>query len=438
MEKGAGQFGEEIFSMKQGISILLVEDLVEKQRTINAALSDRLKSFTVIFDFAARYESALEKLRTKNYDFVILDIKIPAGQEDPSEKWSRQLLRDILEGNLCYPMHVFGLTQHREIADAERQFYEENMFGFFLFDWSDFDWATKIAAKIEYLAVAIQNGSAYRLNSYDYDLLLLSARNKTEFAPIRTMLFGAQQGMGHPLWPDRSYFGQLSLTNRRKLRTAFLCIGETGLAPAASMATQAIHILRPRVVAMLGMCAGFETKGVKLLDVLIAREAACWQEGKSIGDEVGEKFDLRTKTKESSTELGKRIDRYLEMYDDEISTLLEKTSQSQEYLDLRQLYKYKMRKIPKARAGLIVSGSEVVASKKTRDEVMRRHPSALGLEMEIYAVYVAAKNALGKACEFIAIKGVADFADQQKKDATQKLASELSAKVLLYLLRKSH
>lgn len=165
---------------------------------------------------------------------------------------------------------------------------------------------------------------------------------------------------------------------------------QTGLASAATMTTQAIQVLRPSTIAMLGMCAGFESKGIKLMDVLVAREAACWQEGKSLGDETTEVFDTTAKDKNSSPWLGERIDRYLEMCGGEISSLLEEFANTAEYLELRQRYKSKMRRVPKARAGLIVSGSEVVASKKTRAEVMRRHPTALGLEMEIYAIYTAA------------------------------------------------
>jgi nucleoside phosphorylase len=310
------------------------------------------------------------------------------------------------------------------------------MFGFFLFDWESTAWAARIASKIEYLTLAIQNGAAYRLNSFDYDLVLLTARHESEFLPIKGTLFGRQRGTGHPLWRDRSFFGQLPIGGGRRLRTALLCIGGTGLAPAASFATQAIQVLRPALVVMLGMCAGFRTKGVDLMDVLVARDSACWQEGKSLDGDSGETFDLRARNKNSSAELGGYVDRQLEMNYQELSKLIEAFSRKREYLDLHAHFKGQMPAIPKVKAGLIVSGSEVVASAQTMNEVMRRHPNALGLEMEIYAVYTAAALALGKHCEFLAIKAVADFADQEKKDATQKLASELSAQLLVFLLKK--
>jgi CheY-like chemotaxis protein len=85
--------------MNQRLLILVVDDLDKKRQTIIRALGRRLKNYDVVFESADRYEAALEKLRVRNYDFVILDVKIPAGNEPASEKWSRYLLDQITEGS---------------------------------------------------------------------------------------------------------------------------------------------------------------------------------------------------------------------------------------------------------------------------------------------------------------------------------------------------
>lgn len=420
--------------MQQRLIVLVVDDLVKKQEAIIAALTSKLRMFEFTFSVANSYESARERLQARNYDFVVLDVKIPAGNEPASERWSRQLLRDIVEGKLCFPMHVFGVTEHRDIADVERAYYEENMFGFFVFEWGSHEWATNMAVKIQYLAAAMQNGAAYRLNSFEYDLLILTARHEREFVPIRKSIFGTKKSTGHPLWRDGAHFGQLSIGGGRKLRTALICIGETGLAPAATITTQAIHLLRPRTVVMLGMCAGFEDKGVRLLDVLIARETACWQEGKMTEDDSGEKLDLRGKVRGWSTDLGGYVARQLEMQGAEFGEILEEFSRKKEYLGFREQFGAQVSQRPRILPGLVVSGSAVVANDKMVSEVIRRHPLAVGLEMEIFAVYTAASLAVGRRSEFVAIKGVADLGDGEKKDAMQSLASELSALVLKRLL----
>lgn len=422
--------------MKQRLSILLVDDLEKKREAVIGSLRSKLPDFDIVFDEADRYESARDQLRSRSFDFVILDIKIPAGEEDASEKWSRQLLRDILDGSLCYPMHVFGLTAHKDVADEERIFYETNMFGFFVFDWETDDWAAAVSAKIEYLALALHNGSAYRLNSFDYDLLIVVARHKTEYEPIKNSFFGKRKGAEHPLWPERSIFGQIVLGPGVRIRAAIICIGETGLAPAATLVTQGVQVLRPRTVAMLGMCAGFEGKGVKIFDVLVAREAACWQEGKSLIKDGDETFDSRAKWRTWSGDLGAHVARRIEAQDEGLPDLLDELARDSEYLALRKRYGEKIAETPSIKAGLIVSGSEVVSSNVVATEVLSRHPTALGLEMEIYAVYSATELALGKRSDYVAIKGVADFADPDKRDDTQVLASRLSADVLKKLLYK--
>jgi CheY-like chemotaxis protein len=261
--------------MRLPISILIVDDLDKKRLAVSSLLELELKTFEVRFEYADRYETARDRLATNSYDFVILDIKIPAGAEAASEKWSRQLLREILDGAMCLPMHVFGLTEHHDIMEAERHYYESSMFGLLVFQWDNNSWAQAIANKIRYLALAVHNGAAYRLNSFSYDVVVLAARFENEFKPIKKVLFGNSKGTGHPLWPDMAHIGIINLRGGKKLRAALICIGPTGLSPAAALTSQALQVLRPKLVAMLGMCAGFESRGVKIMDVLIAREAAC-------------------------------------------------------------------------------------------------------------------------------------------------------------------
>ncbi|MGJ4952458.1 hypothetical protein [Bradyrhizobium sp. HKCCYLS20291] len=420
--------------MRPRLSILLVDDLEGKRKAVIGRLRANLSRFEVIFEEADRYESARDQLKARNFDFVILDIKIPAGGDDASEKWSRQLMRDILGGELCYPVHVFGLTAHKDLDPAVRAFYESNMFGFCQFDFESDEWALTISAKIEYLALALHYGSAYRLNSFDYDLLVLAARHKTEYDPIKRVFFGTRKTQEHPLWPGRSSYGQVSLGPKIRARVAIVCIGEAGLSPAAAIVTQGIQVLRPRVVSMLGMCAGLETKGVKIFDVLVAREAACWQEGKSSEIDGDEQFDPRPKPLKWSSGLGPYIALGIESQNEALTSILSKISKSDDYIALQKKYGDKVASLPSIKAGLIVSGSEVVSSGTIAREVLSRNRSALGLEMEIFAVYTALDVALGKRAEYVAIKGVADLADKDKRDDTQVLASTLSAEVMKTLL----
>ena len=230
------------------------------------------------------------------------------------------------------------------------------------------------------------------------------------------------------------FFGEIAGASHR-LRVALLCIMETGLAPAAAVTTQAIHILRPKLVVMLGMCAGFETKGARMLDVLVASSSACWQEGKLLEDRPAGNFDPRGKIRNWSDATGRDIERQLELQKAEFGNALEEFSRRREYLELARRWGAAVSPQPNVRAGLVVSGSTVVASGELAKQVLQTFPNAIGLDMEIFGVYTAVFKAIGHPSEMVSIKGVADLADSEKRDDAQALASELSANVLKLFLK---
>lgn len=419
--------------MKRLMTVLVVDDLEKKRESVKRALSANVTSAELRFLEAKSYETARDCLLNNSIDFVILDIMIPAGDEEPSESWSRILLMDIVDGNYCYPMHVFGLTEHGHLVPQLQSFYDRNMFGLFVFLWDSDEWARAIASKIDYITQAVDNGASYRLNSFDYDLLILTARHDREFAPIRRRLFGNKKSVEHPLWrgDEGAYFGKIKISSKRSLRVAHICVGETGLAPTAAVASQAIQLLRPKVVCMLGMCAGFEAKGLRLLDVIVARETACWQAGKSMEASEGEKFDLRGNIRTWSGGAEDTLARSIEINSSDYEAELSQFVETSAYIKVKNKYGEIVSDSPKLKMGMLVSGSSIVASEEARSEVEARYPSAIGLEMEAFALYTSTRLAIGSKPEFFVIKGVADLADGNKHDEAQALASELSACVML-------
>jgi nucleoside phosphorylase len=129
------------------------------------------------------------------------------------------------------------------------------------------------------------------------------------------------------------------------------------------------------------------------------------------------------------------IDRKLEMDRSRLEEVLSDFASRKEYLSLR----YEMKDanipiVPAIQSGLVVSGSAVVADNKVIKEVLKRFPSAVGLEMEIFGLYTSVEGGIGRRPEFIALKTAADFGTSTKKDDAQKLASSLSAEMFRILL----
>jgi nucleoside phosphorylase len=62
-----------------------------------------------------------------------------------------------------------------------------------------------------------------------------------------------------------------------------VCLNEIGIAATAAVGTQIIEFFRPRLIVMRGMCCGFalekSSSRKKLLDVIVARDTSCWDDG---------------------------------------------------------------------------------------------------------------------------------------------------------------
>ncbi|WP_224702708.1 response regulator [Devosia aquimaris] len=420
--------------MRNDFRVLIIDDSEAKRRRVMERLAETTAPFNLAFVEAGNYEEACARLSEQVFDFVVLDIMLPAGNGEPHPRWSRILIEKIASGTLSTPVNIFGLTEYEDMAEQEKLFFEENLFGLSVFNWNEDGWANFIGAKIRFIATAIHTSLSFQMSNFDFDFLVLTARHDSEYLPIRNVLFGETKSSRHPVWREASHFGAIHTQSGRSFKTALVCVGEMGLAGTAAIAAQAIQFLRPRVVAMLGMCAGFEGKGCNLLDCIVATEAACWQDGKHSRDDGKSVFDDRGKNRNCSPGSRAVIDEMIERYDDSFAELMSSKAKLPRFRSLKKALGSDVGDVPRVRSGLVLSGSSIVADEDLRRSIEARHATAVGLEMEIYALYTAAYRSMGRPPQYFAIKGIADFADGSKKDKAQTFASELSASVFLRIV----
>jgi nucleoside phosphorylase len=90
---------------------------------------------------------------------------------------------------------------------------------------------------------------------------------------------------------------------------------------------------------------------------------------------------------------------------------------------------------PRVHFGPFAVGDKVVAHQAYVSDLTNLHPKLVGVEMESYGVAVAAASALSRP-RFLAIRGVSDFADQQKDDDYRQYASAAAAAFTIGLIRR--
>jgi len=422
--------------MREIMRILIVEDSDQKYNAIISELHKRVSNLELQTTWAREYNQAMRQLRDAAFDVVILDLVIPVGKAAPNKDNSRSLIEAILGETLFAPAHIIGLTEHLDAAQNERSYFESNMFALELFSYSDLSWAEKIASKIEYLAKSKAASLSYHYNNFGTDLLVICARMENEFKPIvESVKWVSEPARRSSFFPhNECNIGSFFLSSERSIQAAIICVGEKGLAPTTAIASNAISIYRPRIVAMLGMCCGFSSQKCpspsNLGDIIVVRESACWEEGKIIESNTHKPtFKNRAWIRDIDDYHRPIVARCVENAQDLIFpslTPLYSTRSS------RRLFNSSL--LPDVKFGMLVSGSSVVASEPQIEEILGRFPTALGLDMEMFGLFIAAERAVGLRPGVIGIKGVSDFGDSKKGKAVQKLASKASFLTLKAIL----
>jgi len=86
------------------------------------------------------------------------------------------------------------------------------------------------------------------------------------------------------------------------------------------------------------------------------------------------------------------------------------------------------------RLGPLASGASVLAAQKQADSIKMQHRKVLGIDMEAYAIFMAADEAPLPQPKAFVLKGVCDFADHEKNDTYQLYAAYTSASALRALV----
>ncbi len=431
--------------------ILVVDDDELKRADVRRCLEAADLDDEVAIHVAVDYEEALARLREGFFELVILDVLLPGGGNGPSRDFSRALIKKITLGaDLIPPTNIIALTAFPEVGDDERAFYDEHIFAIETYDANSDVWRDRLVRKIKYLKRAKRAGAEFYRHSFDFDVLVITARYENEFVPVKRKLFREITADQHAMWKTPIALGVMPGPGGRMLRTCLVCASEMGMATTAAVASEAVALFRPRLVSMLGMCCGFDIPEAavsqQLLNAIVVRDASCWEVGKyEAAVEGTPEFKNRSKARPVDDSLREEIDDIVERKVDTLNRDLERLMANRDMTKLmaspsvQKLLASRAAKqlprVPDVRFGSLVSGSSVIANRDVIKEIVERHPSALGLDMEVYGLYTAVEKSLGRRPSMVAVKGVADFGDAEKSDVAQRAASTVSTVVFRAIVR---
>ena len=182
---------------------------------------------------------------------------------------------------------------------------------------------------------------------------------------------------------------------------ATTCIFDMGNANAGVLAAGAIRELSPTYIIMFGLAGGIRGR-VRLGDVIVPTQIYYYELGKLRSDALEERPDMLP----PDPTLESRMHSYA--------------------LNLETNYDVKF--------GPFAVGEKVISDVAAIEKFKKYVPKLVGIEMESYGVAVAALYSTLRP-QFIAVRGVSDFADKRKSDKSREKCLNNAADFLIGFLR---
>ena len=206
-----------------------------------------------------------------------------------------------------------------------------------------------------------------------------------------------------------------SESNQGNLVVAVTMPTRMGNTPAAIHTSRFTQYLKPRYVLIVGI-AGAVKADLKLGDVVVSDKIIYYEYAK----EIPSGSELRVEPESVDPIL---LDRAMN-YDPNWYTLIQakRPTNSEESEE------------PRVHFGPIASGEKVIAAENRASELRRLHPKLAAVEMESYGTAAAVAQSQNRP-QFIAIRGICDYANEKKDDDWQEYAADSAAAFAVGLLR---
>lgn len=402
------------------LTVLIVEDENEKMVDIVATLVAEGINIDSIRQ-VPNSNDARREMRSHQYDLLILDMNVPPMVGSPPIVDGGVSLLKILkiDKEVKFPLQVIGMTAKEEIFDEATKWMNAMSWTLCRYQPGGNEWKGQLREKIQYVS-QMKNKMETNLHR-KFDIVLITALRETEFDAVLNLPLQWEERYfdGDPICYHEgtlpSKFGTLSVIAASSLRM--------GMPSAAALAMKMTHLFSPKVLAMVGICAG--KKGdTNLGDVIIADPVWDWGSGK-INEEDGiETFAI------SPHQLS---------IDSAYRSKIKSVKDSRELLNEMRLAWSDS--VPegklKVHIGPMASGASVVANANRMAEIELQNRGMIALEMEAYAVMAASEYANAPRPKPIVIKSVCDFGDSEKHSRWQPYAAYTAAH-LFYILFRDH
>lgn len=408
------------------INILVVDDQKHKQDNIRKVILDNSNIKVEDLTIVDCVKDAKRLLYDQYFDLMILDLVLPIEPGLEAEaKNGAQFLQDIHSSPMIKPpIHIVGLSA---FSDKVTEYHDE--FSSKLWNLIDYQadselWREQLKTIIFHLVKTRERFISTTQQRHLYDIAIMTALPHPELEAVLKLNGGNWEPVS--VKDDFIHYFKTTLAANGKVFSVIAATADQmGMTAASHLATKLTLYFKPRYLFMAGIAAGIQGRGLGFGDILIAEQSWDYGSGKII-----------EKEKDSDTELG-------------ILSFEPDTRDIQLSADLKaKVASFKLRKSAmldsiqnnwpgetpptklQMHLGPIGSGSYVISSEATLDQIKSHQRKLLGVEMETFGVYYAASHSPEPMTKAISIKSVSDYGDGTKNDKFQKYAAYTSAQFI--------
>lgn len=394
------------------MKILIIDDDADKLRKLIAVLTGVGVSRSDI-DVSRSAVDAMVKLRGGTYDIAILDLLLPARDEDDARlETSLDLLRDIDErSDVRKPSHLIGFTAYSEAEAQARPHFARSLWTIVKFDQTSSAWEEQFRRVLNYVQKSVESRPS---RAYGVDVCVVTALQDPELRAIHEIPWSWEPA--EPM-DDSTFVKRGSFTSEgHEYRVLAACAPRMGNVAAALLSARIIERYSPRFLAMAGICGGIKNK-VNLGDVVLFSPCWEWASGKVVpDDEAGSYLEPAPHQISVAEYISARAE------------LLR--ADSAFWLELRNRFPVRSDTLPKLVVAPAASGPSVVAHTDYTESLKLQHRKLTAIDMEAYGVMASALSASVPKPTAFALKAVCDFADEEKDERWQGYAAYISAQTI--------
>lgn len=401
--------------------VLIVDDEPQRYLTfIEEALKHGMQRED--FSFVHNVVGAHASLCKFKYDVIVVDMCLPYNAWDqPTFSGGPRLLKLVREDpEIKFPSYIIGITMEANLNEEIDEIFDKN-------PWVLLRKQLGVAWEGVLINLVKDSVKAARVESeigYDVDVCFITALKDPEFTALQSQCATLKE----PEAMDASatcFKGAIALKDGTSASVVAAYCLRMGAVEASLLSAKMIAKYRPRIILMVGICAGREDK-VAYGDIIVGSPVWDYMLNSKIIAEPGK--DKKSLPGPDYINVDRGLLAKLDLF-----------SNDSVFLDLLHAnwQGEKLRQIPAVIIAPSATGPAVIADSEVFKQIKElSHRDVKGLEMEAYGVYAAARMAANPKPLFVSMKSVCDYGDFLKDDKYQKYAAYTSAAAAVEFIKQ--